>query len=222
MTPAELPADPTAPLPAADTATASTVPSPSQSAAAVGPSATPAKEMRPDIRNPEARAPDARILPQLEYAIDQIAQTRTQQAARPELTLRHHDFGAITMRVEALGNDLRATLSARDPGFVPAIQAALAERAVVTGSETSSGQSHNPSPGQRGNDPNGGQSGSSGQGWQSDPRYGSSPGSGQGTYQPYRGQTGSQDEDTVSPQRNATGRSAVDGSDRPGDRDLFA
>jgi hypothetical protein len=178
--------------------------------------------MRPDSRNLDARAPDARTLPQLETAIDQIAQTRTQQAARPELTLRHNEFGTITMRVEALGNDLRATLSARDPGFVPAIQAALAERAVVPGSETSSSQSNNSPPGQRGNDPNGGQSGSSGQGWQSEPRYGSSLGSGQGTYQPYRGQTESQDEDTVSPQRNATGRSAVDGSDRPGDRDLFA
>ncbi|UAB78744.1 hypothetical protein INR77_03180 [Erythrobacter sp. SCSIO 43205] len=166
-------------------------------------------------------APDAgnagRLAAQLESTIEQLTETRSNAAAsKPELTVRHQEFGAITMRLEALGNDLRATLSARDPGFVPAIQNALAERAVAASSETSS------SAGQRGSDQSGAQSnshnhnstGSHGHGWQSDPRYGSSTGSGQGTSQPYRGQTENRDDELRSnpgEQRASGGKQASDG-----------
>lgn len=169
---------------------------------------------------PEVRA-EARLAPQLESTIEQLSETRQSAlSSRPELTVRHQDFGAITMRVEALGNDLRATLSARDPGFVPAIQAALAERAIVPAAETSTGQSHNPQRGQEQTSQALASSpGSQGQGWNSEGRYGSSTGSGQGTSQPYRGQSDGRDDDTIAQPRSAFSGQAA-GTE--GATDLFA
>ena len=150
--------------------------------------------------------------PQLESTIDQLTQTRSDaQANRPELTVRHQEFGAITMRLDAGGGDLRATLYARDPGFVPAIHSALAERSVAATSETAGSGS------QRGSEQSGSQTGSQsnwqsgshgsaqGQGWNSGAQYGSSTGAGQGTSQPYTGQTENRDKETASDQAKQQG-----------------
>ena len=167
----------------------------------------------------------SRLAPQLENTIDQLAEARSAaQASRPELTVRHQEFGAITMRLEAMGNDFRATLSARDPGFVPAIQTALAERSVAASSETTG------SGAQRGNEQGSAQSGSQsgshtgqfagspGGGWNPQGNYGSSTGAGQGTSQPYTGQTENRDEDSGSERGNSLGRAT--GS--PGEGEIFA
>jgi hypothetical protein len=163
--------------------------------------------------------------PQLERTIDQLTQTRSDaQASKPELTVRHQEFGAITMRLDAGGGDLRATLSARDPGFVPAIQSALAERSVATTSETSGSgaQRGNEQSGSQSNSQSsfqsGSQSGAHGQGWNSGGQYGSSTGAGQGTSQPYSVQTEVHDEETASDQANRLG----DRSGILGDGERFA
>jgi hypothetical protein len=155
---------------------------------------------------------------QLENTIAQLAEAReTGRSARPELTVRHSEFGAINVRLEAAGSDLRATVSARDPGFVPAIQAALAERGVVATSDTSANHS------QRGHDQSGAQqqshNGSAFGGGQSDGRYGSSTGSGHASPQPYRGQNGANDEEATSHGRAS--RSDAAREDR-GNAGLFA
>ncbi|MEQ8411662.1 MAG: hypothetical protein RIB52_08925 [Erythrobacter sp.] len=164
---------------------------------------------------------DPRIAGQVEAAADQLAGTREgQRNLRPEVTLRHGEFGLVNMRLEASGEDLRATLSARDPGFVPAVRHALAERGAASASDwaTQAGLA----PTQRISEPGGSsgvgmpgggaqaQAGGSGAGQGSgqqqgqqhgqgqqqgqpgpyeEPRYGSSPGSGQGSPQPYLAHT---------------------------------
>lgn len=165
----------------------------------------------------EART-DLRAPAQLESAIEQFTETReAARSNRPELTLRHQEFGAVNVRLEALGNDLRATLSARDPGFVPAIQTALADRAVAASNEASFGQS--PRGNEQGGTNTGSSSGSAGQGWNSDARYGSSTGSGQGGSQPYSEHIETHDED-------AAKRAHAEAGDREagsaGEADLFA
>ena len=128
---------------------------------------------------------EVREIARIQDALEQLASAREAgRVIRPELSLRHSEFGFVNMRLDASGAELRATLSSRDPAFVPAIQAALSERAIAAGSEAATGSS------QRGQDQSSAQSGNSGgwQGWAgggSDPRYGSSPGSGQASPQPY-------------------------------------
>ena len=116
-------------------------------------------------------------------AVEQLATYReAARSARPELTLRHGEFGAVHVRLEASASagDWRAILSSRDPAFVPAVQTALA--ASSTGEGTAQQGSHY---GSRNADPGAG--GAGGQGSGQSP-YGSSPGSGQGSSQPYSGQ----------------------------------
>jgi hypothetical protein len=122
----------------------------------------------------------AAISSDIEASIEHLAGMRdAARSARPEVTLRHGEFGAVSLRVEAnpaVPGEWRAVLASRDPGFVPAVQAALAERAVAAASDTSSSGGNG---GGRGAEQQGsGQT--SGQ-----PSYGSSPGSDQGFYQPY-------------------------------------
>ncbi|WP_298307571.1 hypothetical protein [uncultured Erythrobacter sp.] len=165
-----------------------------------------------------------RLSAQLESTIEQLTETRSAaQANRPELTMRHHEFGAITMRLDATGGDLRATLSARDPGFVPAIQTALTERSVVASSDTAStAQKGHDQQSAQGNAHSGSQSGpftaSQGQGWNFGGSYGSSTGAGQGTSQPYAGQTTAQDDDSGSDRGGRIGRDDGPG----GEGELFA
>lgn len=112
----------------------------------------------------------------MEAAIEQLAGLRdAARAARPEVTLRHGEFGAVSLRVEAsaaVPGEWRAVVASRDPGFVPAVQAALAERAIAAAGEAASS-------GGLSSGANGSGSGP-GQG-----TYGSSPGSQQGSSQPY-------------------------------------
>lgn len=128
-----------------------------------------------------SRAPaEALASPALNTIIDHLDDLRdTQRAARPDIMLRHSEFGMVALRVEGgAAQDWRALLSSRDPGFVPAVQAALAERAVAAAAASGEsalafGQS---------------QSGPSEQ------RYALSPGSSQGSSQPYLGHQSTGDE----------------------------
>lgn len=160
--PAETPSSPAA---------ATTAPPPAPAIPALAPPTDTAPSF---AERAEPRSP----APQQESAIAQVGELREAlRAVRPEMTLRHADFGAVSLRIEPTASqDWRAVLASRDPGFVPAIHAALAERAVApTGDTASAG--HNP--GQNGN---------------SDPRYGASPNGGQGSSQPYLGHSGTRDE----------------------------
>ncbi len=119
-------------------------------------------------------AGQANAAPALDQAIEQIAQTRdTARAARPEVLVRHAEFGLVAMRIDAGNGDLRATLSSRDPGFVPAVQAMLAERAAAAsaeivntgqrGTEQGSGQQHGSPGSSQGNNQSGQGHGGQGQ-----------------------------------------------------------
>lgn len=158
---------------------------------------TPSQPLAPSQAPPPAGAVD--------QIVQQIADAREAgRSLRPELTVRHTDFGTVGMRIEAGAgarvSDWRVTLSARDPGFVPAVHAAFAERALTSVNESAAALNNSAQGGssQRGQEQgantssqqgqaqnNGGfAAGSSGQ----DQRYGSSPGSGQGPAKPYSGE----------------------------------
>ncbi|MHA7820963.1 MAG: hypothetical protein ACX930_15050 [Erythrobacter sp.] len=214
----DLPAPPARLMPTAPAPSASPLPT-------VTADAPPAQSMAPPMAGPsssvpimtEAR-PEIRIASQIDNAIEQLAEAREAgRAARPEMTVRHSEFGAINMRIEAAGADLRATLSARDPGFVPAIQAALAERGVGPATDANASQSqrgHEQGPGHQSS-----QGSSTGHGQQSDPRYGSSTGSDHASSQPYLEQTASDDEETAMPRQSFDGQTGQDDARRSG---LFA
>ena len=136
----------------------------------------------------------------VERFVEQIADAREAgRAIRPELTLRHGEFGPVGLRLETGSStnigEWRATLMARDPGFIPAVQAALGER-ISAASE--SGLSHNGAYSQRGNENGSPSSGSNASGQSGSPsttangggeqRYGSSTGEGQGSAKPYSGE----------------------------------
>ncbi len=161
---------------------------------------------------------EGRVPAQVEQAIEALGEARDAgRVARPEVLVRHSEFGLVSMRLEAASGDLRATLSSRDPGFIPAIQSALNERAVAASSEAAT--SHN--------NPRGQDQGSTGQPSSTfsgssagfGANYGSSPGSSQGGLQPRM----AQQEDTTRGQAgeqhgNVTETSQSDG----GARGLFA
>ncbi|MEM6908221.1 MAG: hypothetical protein AAF494_06040 [Pseudomonadota bacterium] len=148
-------------------------------------STTPATLVNSSAPIPEPAA-DSRTGSNLATAIEQLAETReTARGIRPELTVRHSEFGAVNMRLEAFGNDLRATLSNRDPGFVPAVQAALAERVVVSSSEMTSNTGSNGNGRGSENSSGGAYTGTnSGSGAGNEQRYGSSTGGDKGSPQP--------------------------------------
>ncbi|AUX68762.1 hypothetical protein CHX26_03875 [Porphyrobacter sp. HT-58-2] len=148
----------------------------------------------PATERGEARIASA---PQLENAIAQVGELREAlKAARPEMTLRHDEFGFVSLRLETVGADgWRAMLASRDPGFVPAIQTALAERALAVSASASA-------------DPSGTQTGS-GQHGSGDQRYGSSPNGGQATSQPYSGQSGPRDGEAASDHRRSSTAAAL-------------
>lgn len=150
-------------------------PAPAPAPAPTTASLTPAPTANPVMaERAEPRAPAANQ----ESTIAQVGELREAlRAARPEMTLRHAEFGFVSLRIEATGTqDWRAVLASRDPGFVPAVQAALADRAVAAASDTAS----------TGN--------SAGQHGASDQRYGSSPNGGQGSSQPYLAHSSGRDE----------------------------
>jgi hypothetical protein len=106
-------------------------PAPTTAPLALTPAGTPAMAERAEPRA---------LAPQQESAIAVVGEIREAlRAARPEMTLRHAEFGFVSLRIEPTGmKDWRAVLASRDPGFVPAIQAALADRAVAAAAETAS------------------------------------------------------------------------------------
>ncbi|WP_407875732.1 hypothetical protein [Qipengyuania nanhaisediminis] len=189
---------------------ATNAPSSQAHASAAPPPAAPAiAASAPGIATTGAAQPsigetsgDLRGSTPLGEAIDRLVEAREAgRAGRSELTLRHREFGAINLRMDNAGNDLRAVITNRDPAFVPAVHAALENRAVVAASEPGSAGT------QRGSDGAGSQSSTQqqstgsgnfagqGGGAMSEGRYGSSPGSGQASSQPYREQDGSRDEE---------------------------
>lgn len=153
----------------ASTPASQSAPAPASSQVAAAPAPVPSA---PIAERAEPRAPAVNQ----ESAIAAVGEIREAlRAARPELTLRHAEFGFVSLRIEPTGTqDWRAVLASRDPGFVPAVQTALAERAVAAASDTAS--------------TNTGQNGTS------DQRYGSSPNGGQGSSQPYLGHSHSRDQ----------------------------
>jgi hypothetical protein len=119
------------------------------------------------------------------------------RAARPELTLRHAEFGAVSLRLEATGAESwRAVLAARDPGFVPAIHAALAERAVTAPGAADT------------------ESGFLSQNGTTDQRYGASPNGGQGGHSPHFGQSGTGDGEAAPDHRRPSTAATLAGRDR--------
>lgn len=171
------PASPAAPAAAAAAPAPSPHPHPAALTSAIAPD-TPAPH-RPE---PRVEPHGAAGAPHQRAAVEQVGALREAlREARPAMVLNHADFGAVSVRLEAGGGDTwRAVLASRDPGFVPAIQAALADRTVAAAagapdSGSFAGQQgiHQPSPGEH--------------------RSGSSPSGGQGSSQPYLGQSGSRD-----------------------------
>jgi hypothetical protein len=150
-------------------------------AASLAPALPQTAAMLPADRPADPRAAAAGPpVPQLESAIAQVGDIREAlRAARPAMTLQHADFGAVAIRLEPAAPDQwRAVLASRDPGFVPAIQAALETRIIAAAADTSANFA-----GQHGASHNGA--------W--DQRYGASPNGGQGSPQPYLGQSGTRD-----------------------------
>lgn len=179
------------PLPAQPLPLASPSPEAQPPALAAPPPAlaTPAPDR---IEAPRAPAP------QQENAIAQVGDLREAlRSARPEMTLRHAEFGFVSLRLEAAGpQDWRAVLASRDPGFVPAIQSALADRAVAAASASAdSGQFM-------------GQNGA-GQNGTSDQRYGASPNGGQAGLSPYLGQSGGRDGEAAPDHRRPSTAAAM-------------
>jgi len=172
------------------------------------------------IAQPQQIAPSNPALADaLEQVTGQIAEAREAgRSLRPEFTMRHSEFGAVAMRLEpaSASGDWRATLSARDPGFIPAVHTALTERSVAAVSESGLGSNASGSnnSGQRSgeNGQNGSQQSSGQSSWQSagsqagmsgeqganNHRYGSSPGSGQASAKPYSGEEASDGSSTGS------------------------
>lgn len=66
---------------------------------------------------------------QIEQLVEALAVARQAgRDARGELALRHGEFGVVAIRLEQAEGETRAMLAGRDPGFAPAIVAALADR----------------------------------------------------------------------------------------------
>jgi len=218
--PAAVPGD-TPALSAALSDALSDAPAPSAPAAAPAPPASTLIAAAPPapaspVPEPAAPRPPA---PQQETAIAQVGELReAMRAARPEMTLRHAEFGNVSLRVEPTAAEgWRAVLASRDPGFVPAIQAALAERAVAATADTSGSGTFTGS--------------GMGQNGAGDHRYGSSHSGGQGSSQPYLGQSGSRDDEAAPDHRRPQAATALaaraeegegPGSSAARKRDVFA
>lgn len=160
-----------------------------------------------------ATAGDYALPPPALAAIDHLADLReSARAARPEMIVRHAEFGLVSLRIEAAASsatpagEWRAVLASRDSEFVPAVQIALAERTAMIAAEAAA-----PANGLAGGQP-GGLGGVQGAG--NDPRYGSSPGSGQGSLQP------GMDQDSAGGERS--GGRPRPGPQRPGEEDSAA
>jgi hypothetical protein len=189
VTAAAAAAAPTAPAPAVAAATDALPPAPAPALASEG--SAPPLPPSTAFSAPSGARGDA--------AIDQVVALREAlRSAQPAMTLRHAEFGTIALSIEpAAGDQWRAVLASRDPGFVPAIQAALAERALAPTASSDAGFAGQPH--QHGASQNG----------SGDQRYGASPNSGQGGSQPYLGQSGSRDGEAAPDHRRPSTAAAL-------------
>jgi len=196
--PAALSGDSTV-APADSGSPAGAAPSAPGTVAAVAPSSAPVAAAAPQRVDPRADAPS----PQQQSTIDQVGDLREAlRAARPAMTLQHAEFGAVSLRLEATGGgDWRAVLASRDPGFVPAIHAALADRAVAAAAAAADSGAFM---GQQ----NSGQHAAS-QSGTFDHRSGSTPNGGQGASQPYLGQSSSRDGEAAPDHRRPSTAAAL-------------
>ena len=181
------------PIEALAEAPAQSAPAPAQQSPAPALTAAPPMPAAVPERSDVARA--APPAPQVEQAIDQVGTLReVMRTARPEMTLRHAEFGFVSLRLEQPAPEQwRAVLASRDPGFVPAIQLALAERAVAAAAESGASTGHH----------GGSQNGTG------DQRYGASPNGGQGGSQPYLGQSGQRDGEAAPDHRRPSTAAAL-------------
>ncbi|MCL9998826.1 MAG: hypothetical protein NBV68_05560, partial [Erythrobacter sp.] len=186
---------------AAPAATAASSAAPAPSAATLSANLAPAQSPLPATPLPDHPADPRSASPasataQIESAIAQVGDIREAlRNARPAMTLSHAEFGAVTLRLEPAAPDQwRAVLASRDPGFVPAIHAALETRAIAAAAEASANFS-----GQSGAHQNG----------TPDQRYGSSPNGGQGSPQPYLGQSGTRDGEAAPDHRRPSTAAAL-------------
>lgn len=192
----ELP--PSAALPAA-------APDVSAPAAALAAAAAPAPAAAVPDRVAEQRPP----APQLESTIAQVGELREAlRSARPAMTVQHAEFGMVSLRLEQAAPDQwRAVLASRDPGFVPAVQAALDARTVAAAADTATNLA-----GQGGGgSPFGTPQQNASQNGAGDQRYGASPNGGQGSSQPYMGQSGSRDGEAAPDHRRPSTAAALAG-----------
>lgn len=149
----------------------------------------------------------------LENAVTQLSEARESgRNLRPEVALRHSEFGVVNMRLEQMAGDLRATLSSRDPGFLPSLQAALPDRAITLGADTGLGANSRGHEGGSTGQPNGstntsfgGHSGSAAS-QSGHPHYGSSTGSTQASSKPSLDHQASEESDPRSSEHNLTSK----------------
>lgn len=202
--PAEIAPAPVAPIPAlaAESSALPDAGTPAPAPVATLPASLAAAFPQTAAMLPAERPADPRAVaanppaPQLESTIAQVGNIREAlRTARPAMTLQHAEFGAVSIRLEPAAPDQwRAVLASRDPGFVPAIQAALETRAIAAAADTSASFS-----GQHGASQNGA----------GDHRYGASPNGGQGSPQPYLGQSGTRDGEAAPDHRRPSTAAAL-------------
>lgn len=167
--------------PALAAASASASAPPPLAAAAPVPAATGGERV-------EAPRAAAAIGAQQEQSIAQVDGLREAlRSARPEMTMRHAEFGFVSLRLEQAAPDQwRAVLASRDPGFVPAVQAALADRAITAAADSSAAQNGT-----------------------SEQRYGASPNGGQGGHSPHLGHSGGRDGEAAPDHRRPSTAAAL-------------
>ncbi|MFN4112589.1 MAG: hypothetical protein ACK4GD_01455 [Sphingomonadaceae bacterium] len=69
---------------------------------------------------------------QIEQLVEALALAREAgKGARGDVTVRHAEFGLVAIRLEQADGETRAQVSGRDPGFAPAVVAALSERGTA-------------------------------------------------------------------------------------------
>ncbi|MCK0129420.1 hypothetical protein [Erythrobacter sp. F6033] len=165
--------------------------------------------------NPASPVPPPEIRPSvdLENAVTQLTEARESgRNLRPEVALKHSEFGVVNMRLEQMAGDLRATLSSRDPGFLPSLQAALPDRALTLGADMGSSASSRGHEGGSTGQPNGGTNSSFGghsgsaAGQSGHPHYGSSTGSTQASSKPSLDHQASEESDPRSSEHNLTSK----------------
>ncbi|ANK12588.1 hypothetical protein A9D12_06090 [Erythrobacter neustonensis] len=190
--------------PAGDTAMAAPAALPQGSAPAQFPTQTQTQPQAAAASAAADRGGDQRTAAgTIESTIAQVGSLREAvREARPAMTVQHAEFGAVSVRLEQAAPDQwRAVLASRDPGFVPAIHAALDTRAVAAADASASFAQHH----------------GASQNGAGDQRYGASPNGGQGSSQPYPGHSGSHGGDAAPDHRRPSTTATLAGRSSEGD-----